>query len=180
MRKPLIAALCVAAIAIPAPARERKSEDAPSPAAFQDLVACRKIEDPGERLACYDSKVAAVEQAKDSGDLVVTDKQQIREARRGLFGFKLPTLGLFGHHGDANAAEEEISEIEGVIASAGRNGLKKWRFTLEDGAVWEQTDEEDLVFDPHKGSKVRIKNAALGTFKANIDGQRAIRVRRVE
>lgn len=161
-------------------ARDRKEEEAfPSPA-FKDLIACRAIEDPAARLACYDAKVATVQQATDSGDLVIADKEQMREARRGLFGFKLPTLRLFGHHGNADATDDEVSEIEGVVASASNAGYGQWRFKLEDGATWQQIDTEVLAIDPHKGSKIRIKRAAMGSYKANIDGQPAIRVRRVE
>ena len=51
---------------------------------------------------------------------------------------------------------------------------------LEDGGVWAQTDNELIGHDPHRGSKVEIKKAAMGSFFMKIDGQRALRARRVK
>lgn len=160
------------------PAMAKDKSPPPAPQAYQDLVACKAIADPAARLACFDAQVGKLEQATAAGEVVVTDRAAVRETRKGLFGFKLPSLGLFGGGGDDD--KDEIKEILGTVASARSFGYGTWRITLEDGSVWEQTDSERLVFDPRKGDKVRIYKAALGTYRMNVDGQRAIRVRRVE
>jgi hypothetical protein len=149
----------------------------PAPQAYKDLVQCKEITDPAARLACYDEKVGKLEQAAATGELVVSDRATVKEAQRGLFGFKLPSLKLFGGGDDD---EDEIKSIEGVVASARTFGYGSWRITLQDGSVWEQIDDERPVFDPAKGDKVKIYKAALGTYKMNISDQRAIKVRRVE
>lgn len=160
------------------PAVAKEKAPPPPPQAHKDLVACKAIVDPAARLACFDAQVGKLEQATAAGEVLVTDRAAVRETRKGLFGFRLPTFGLFG--GGDEEDKDEIKEIQGNVASARTFGYGAWRITLEDGSVWEQTDSERLVFDPRKGDKVRIYKAALSTYRMNIDGQRAIRVRRVE
>lgn len=157
-------------------AKDRDKEPPPQPEAYRALVACRTLTEPAQRLACFDREVAAVEQATASGEIVMTDKATMRETRRGLFGFRLPSLKIFGGGDD----DDEVKEVNTTIASVSTFGYGSWRLTLADGAVWEQTDTQRLVFDPEAGDKIRIKQAAMGTFMANIDGQHAIRVRRMQ
>ena len=162
------ALLCAAA----APAKDK----APPPQAWQDMVKCRQIADSAARLACFDAQVAKLEQAASNGDLVLADRESVRKTRRGLFGFSILGGGLLGD--DKNA--EEISEIDTTISSARQFGYGAWRITLADGSVWEQTDDAKLLFDPRSGNKVHLYKGPLGIYRANIDGQRAIKVRRVQ
>lgn len=149
--------------------------------AFRALVTCRDIADSAARLACYDKQVSALAQAEKAGDLVVADRETMRETRRGLFGFRLPSLGIFGGGEDKETApEEDITEITAELGSARQIAYGAWRLTLKDGAVWEQTDGEKLVLDPRPGDTVVIKRAALGNFKARIGKQPPVKVRRVE
>ena len=154
-----------------------KDKSPPPPQAWQEVVKCRDVADPAARLACFDSQVGKLEQATAKGDVVMADRASVRETKKGLFGFKLPSLGIFGG-GDAD--KDEVNSIEGTIAAARPFGYGSWRITLEDGSIWEQTDDERPVFDPARGNKVKVYKGALGTFRMNIDGQRAIKVRRVE
>lgn len=172
------AALGIAAgtIALAATAAGAK-DPPPQPQAYLDLLQCKTISDPAARLACYDAQTAKLEQSTAKGDVVLTDRASLKQARKGLFGFRLPTLGLFGGGDDD---KDEIQSIEGAVAQARTFGYGSWRITLADGSTWEQTDDQRLIFDPAKGDKVKIYKAALGTFRMNIAGQRAIKVRRVE
>lgn len=161
-----------------AQAQDQRATPPAKPQAYQDLMACKALADPAARLACYDNQVGKLEQATASGAVVVTDRASVREARKGLFGFKLPSLGLFGSK--SGDGEEEITEIAGTVAQARTFGYGAWRITLEDGSTWEQVDDARLVFDPARGDKIRIYRGALGTYRMNVAGQRAIKVRRVE
>lgn len=172
----LIAALPALAMGPAAAARDTDAAKLDTPKIFKDLVDCRQVTDPGQRLACYDQKVAALEQAQQSRDIVIADKAEVREARKGLFGLSLPSIKLFG----GGSEDDEIKEIDAVAKSARQVGYGAWQFTLEDGATWQQIDSETVVFGPHSGSKIKIKRGALGSFKANIDGQPGIKVRRVQ
>ena len=159
-----------------ASAQERPQE---RPQALNRLVACRSISATAERLACYDREVAAVDAAERARDLVVVDRQQVRRTRRSLFGLALPNLGIFGDDNDDDSEEEQASVLESTIRTVRQDADGKWTFTLEDGARWTQVDTRDLQRDPRPGNRVRIRRAGLGSYLANIDGQLAIRVRRI-
>ncbi len=157
-----------------APLTAGKNSPAPLPETFNNLKACKAIVDRDARLDCYDKAATALEQAVVSKDVLLTDKAQLKEARRGLFGFSLPKISLFG----SDDPEGEANEIESIIARAtqlGRNG--PWTITLEDGAKWVQLDG-DLFPVPKPGQKIRIRKAALGSYFANVNGQRAVRMKR--
>lgn len=158
-----------------ADAEAKKNSSEPQP--FKELMQCKQIAEPTARLACYDQQAAKLEQATTAGDLVVSDRQTIKDARRGLFGFKLPSLNIFGGGDDAADA---LNSVDSTISTARQFGYGTWRVTLADNSVWEQVDDQRLAFDPVSGNKVHIYKGALGTFRMNIDGQRAIKVRRVE
>ncbi|MDW8480161.1 MAG: hypothetical protein RML12_10725 [Xanthomonadales bacterium] len=92
----------------------------------------------------------------------------------------------------ASAAEEDrigfparserrviVSRIDGELDGWGKDPLRKTRFRLQNGQVWEQVDTSrgDLrLVDP----VVTIEPAALGSWLMRIEGSnRTIRVRRV-
>jgi hypothetical protein len=177
MRTSLFLAAAALALSGSSVALAKDRAPPPAPQAYKDLVQCKEVADSAARLACYDERVGKLEQAAASGELVVSDRATVKEAQRGLFGFRLPSLKLFGGGEDG---KDEIQQIEGVVASARTFGYGSWRITLQDGSVWEQIDDERPVFDPAKGDKVKVYKAALGTYKMNIAGQRALKVRRVE
>ena len=170
----LLASLSVSALA--------KEDDSrtPPPAIFQSVVDCKNITDPTARLACFDKSVAALAAAQESRQLVVADREQIKEARRGLFGFSLPKIKLFGGGSDEEEKEERIDKLETTIKSARQFGYGKWMFTLEEGGSWQQTDSIRLNRDPRPGDTILIKTGAIGSYLANVGGQRAIRVKRIE
>ena len=180
MRVYHLGAIAVMALVVAGGAAAKDKDPAPvQPQAFQDLIKCKQIAEPAARLACFDGQVTKLEQATDAGDLVIADRATMRQTRKGLFGFRLPGLGLFGGN-KAGADADEVTEIDTTISSARQFGYGNWRLTLADGSVWEQIEDARLVFDPKGGSKVHIYKGTLGTFRVNIDGQRAIKMRRVE
>ncbi|WP_420606831.1 hypothetical protein [Novosphingopyxis sp.] len=169
-----VAALAGMALLHSAPAPAQENVPLRTPEQFSAVIACRALADETKRLACYDRQVAALERAADDRDIVIADRESVRETRRGLFGFSLPKINLFG--GDD---EEEFQEINTTIASARQIGYGYYSIELEDGARWEQTDGK-LVLSPKSGQKIKIKRGAVGTFFANVNGQPGIRVRRVQ
>jgi len=171
--------IALAAVTISgAPAESKPKLDERQPEIIEQLFECQSITEASERLACYDAKVAAVQTAATNRDLVVADKEQVKEARRGLFGFTLPKIKLFGNDDDKDV--EEIKELTTTIKTVRRGGNGKLLLTLEDGAQWAQTDSISLVRDPRPGSAITIRQAALGSYLASIDSQRGIRVKRVD
>lgn len=146
------------------------------PQALKKLIECRSIADQTPRLACYDREVAAVDAAEARKDLVVVDREQLRETRRSLFGLTLPNLAVFGAD---SPDQEEFSRIESRIKSVSQLPDGKWTFVLEDGARWVQNDSRELAVYPKSGHPIAIRKAAIGSYLANVNKQTAIRVTRV-
>ncbi len=159
--------------ALPAAASAQTAPREGPPAAFARAVQCRTIADPTERLACYDREVAALEQAEQTNEIRVVDRQQVRRSRRSLFGLDLPDLDIFG--GDD---EDAVTEINSTIRSVSQTALGKWIFELEDGARWVQTDSRNIVPNPRAGHSIRIRRGSLGSFLANVNNRTAVTVRR--
>ncbi len=170
-------ALALGAAAMGATALHAKDDKALPlpPQVYKLLIECRTLADPAARLSCYDTKVAALQLAQEQRQIVIVDQQEVREAKKGLFGFSLPQIKLFG-----GGSDEDVNDLETTITSARQHTHGRWRFVLADGAVWDQVDNEALVISPRNGDKILIKRAAFGSFRAKINNQPAIRVRRVE
>lgn len=144
-------------------------------AILQSLLDCRGLGDDAARLACYDQAAGAMDQAEAKGDIVVVDREQARTVRRQTFGFSMPSMALF----ERGVAPEEMDNITGVAKNAYQAG-GKWVIELEDGAVWQQTDTEVVGRRPRAGTKVEIRKASLSSYFMNLDGQRAVRAKRVQ
>ena len=159
-------AACAAASAAPVPA---------SAPAVEAVIACRAAKEDAARLACYDKAVAAMDAAQSQGDLVTLDREQRRAVRRQAFGFTLPAFNIF----DRGEKPEEASRITAKVASASQDLRGKWQIKLDDGAVWLQTDDEDLLRLPKAGMGVVVRRGALGSFFLKVEGDQAFRARRV-
>ena len=154
----------------------RKALTAP-PAIYTDLVACKNIAQSTARLACYDEKVAALQTAQSTNQVVIADREQVREARRGLFGLTLPRIKLFDGDGDEG---DQIDAIDGIIKSARITASGKFLIRLEDGAVWQQTGAPSSdIRTPEAGDTIIIKRAALGSYLAKVNGGRGFKVKRM-
>lgn len=169
--------LALGLVLLPATAFAAPKRATPPPQALEGVLRCRAITDEKERLACYDSNVATFETARANRELVVVDRKQIRDTKRSLFGLDLPSLSIFG--GGDNDDIEEVSSIEGVVASAFEDAEGRWVVRLQEGGTWRQIDSTLLGRNPRAGSKVKIQKAAMGSFMMRIDSQPGVRARRV-
>jgi len=154
------------------PASAQKMPKTATPKLFEDVVNCRAIQDSAQRLACYDRGVAALESAQKANELYVADKAAMKEARRGLFGFSLPRMKIFG---DEDLGD--LDELETTIASVSTS-QRGYVFTLPDGARWAQTDKR-YMDKPKVGAKIKIEKAMLGSYMASINGKPGFRVERI-
>jgi hypothetical protein len=143
--------------------------------ALKALLDCRGIAEADRRLACYDAAVDSITTAEKKGDVIIVDRQQAQAARRQAFGLDLSALSIF----DRDDKPEQVDRIAGEVTKAVRGSDGRWILTLADGAVWRQADDRDLPSPPKPGSKVEIRKAAVGSYLMNVDGQIAIRARRV-
>ena len=144
-----------------------------TPATYQAVLDCKSIADPSARLACYDQKVSTLAAAVRDHQLVIADRETVREARRGLFGLSLPRLKLFGGDGDS----EEVQQIESTIKAVRSASDGMPIFVLADESRWKQTDGRTLF--AKAGGKIKVKRTAMGGYMANVDGQTGVRVVRL-
>lgn len=170
----LAGALALFAVgAVPATAKDKEAPA--TPAQVQQVYACRAIADTAQRLACFDRQVAALEQAEQAREVTMFDRAAGQKARRGLFGFTLRDLPFFG---DDDDEKDRITRLETTVKWARRYDMDKLRFEIAEGAVWAQTDQTVLPRDPKAGDKVVIYPGAMGSYFAEISGQKRVRVRR--
>lgn len=171
----LVCAALLAGVGVAIAPAMAKEEKAPGRAQlFQRLVDCRAIKETADRLACYDREVASLDAAERSKDLVIVDKEQVREAKRTVFGLALPSIKLFG----GNDGAEEVSQIESRIASA-RESVEGWTIWLADGSIWRQADTSPIYRTPKPGIDVIVKRAALGSYIMRVGGSPGVKVKRV-
>lgn len=166
-------ALAGLAMASPGLSRTQPLASAPAPKIFQDVVNCRAIADAAQRLACFDRSVGALADAQASKDLYVADKDAMREARRGLFGFNMPKMRIFGD----DDMEKDVDQIETTIAGIA-SGQRGFIFILKDGARWAQTDGA-YMDRPKAGSTIKIKRASFGSYFGSINGRVGFRIERL-
>jgi hypothetical protein len=172
----LLAALLVGLMS-PALAQRGSQQQERRPETFEALVRCRSIADATARLQCFDAAAAALEQAAERRDVVVVDRAQVRESRRRLFGLALPHLPIFGG-GENDRDDQEISQIESVVADAGQNNYGQWTVRLRDGGTWVQTDHNPLAMGVSRGDPVIIRRGPLGSFMMRVGRQPGVRARR--
>jgi hypothetical protein len=147
--------------------------DDPRTGALDALAACRAITGNEARLACYDRAAGAVVEAQRKKEIVVLDRAEVQKAKRSLFGFSLPSIKLFGDGQD----DQQLKQLVGVLQSSTPLPGGLMRFTLDDGALWETTEQSMLL--PRRGDTVTIRPGSLGSYVATAPGRRSVRVRRV-
>jgi hypothetical protein len=141
------------------------------------LEACRTIPDAAQRVACYDAASAALVNATTSGQVRVVDQNEVRRARRSLFGFSLPRLPWFSGDDSVNDPDDRL---ESTIKSAWLlKNVGRYRIVLADNAVWETTESKLNWIAPRPGQKITILKGVLGNYFLQVDGQVGIRGRRL-
>lgn len=138
------------------------------------VTACRTITGEADRLACYDRAAAALDQARAAKDIVVMDRQQVRERRRSLFGLPLPNIKLFG---DGEDARDEVAQIDSTIVTVSKYGRGLWTVTLADGSTWRTS--APLRFDPEPRGAVTIKRSAFGGYRGTFGRANTVQVVRI-
>ncbi|NBU28280.1 MAG: hypothetical protein EBS42_08740 [Caulobacteraceae bacterium] len=142
--------------------------------ALKAVTDCRAITDPAARLACYDQATAALDVAEAKGDVVIVDREQVKQARQAAFGFNFRLPGFMTQ----GEQPEALSRLTTTIASARQDPRGRWTITLQDGAVWRQIDTEKLRRAPAPGTAAELRTAALGSYFMKIEGLGVIRAKR--
>ena len=173
MLKRLAGTALIACATLSSPAA---AEDSAKPSPLIDAMArCRAIADTAERATCYDNAWDALAAARDRKEVVILDRDDMRRTRRGLFGFGTVRLPFFGNGDDDE--KETPKKIESKISSVSQTGFGRWRIVIEDGAVWETT-ENVSSFTPRVGQTIVITRGAVTNYFVKVGGGRLIPARR--
>lgn len=174
----------------PAPAADRPAADYRAagpvrrPELFSRLLDCRAIADSAQRLACYDRQVAALDSAAQNREIVITDRAQVQEVRRSLFGFTAPLGRMLGAAGDAAGGAggdaDDLKQIDTTVTAVRRSRDGGWKLGFAGSGTWEQADTRNWALSPRVGNAARIVRGALGSYFVSVNGQPGIRMRRVE
>ena len=140
------------------------------------LIGCRAQADPQARLRCYDAAAEALASATASGSVVVVDREEIRKARRSLFGFSVPKLPFF--NGD-KSQDDEQEEIIAQVASARSLGNGKWQVDLGTAGIWHTTESSAYPATPKPGDTVKIRSGILGSYFITVGKGRTVKGIRV-
>jgi hypothetical protein len=151
------------------------------PPLLQKVVDCRAIADSAQRLACYDSSVAALDTAEAKHDIAVVSRADVQESRKALFGFRLPSLAIFGG-GDprAHGEEDELKEMTAKVTGVTEGGYGAYIVTLEGGSVWKQNDDVTLGRKLRVGDTAKVTRGALGSYRMNFNGGPGFKVLRTQ
>lgn len=148
-----------------------------TPATITEVVNCRAQTDDAARLRCFDAAAAALAAASSSGTLVVIDKNEVKRARRGLFGLSLPDVPFLND--DDMDEEDKVKELVTTLRSARGMGYALWVLDLNPGGTWQTIEAQLDVPLPRSGAAVVIRRGPLGNYLMTVDGRRGIRVKRL-
>jgi len=156
-------------------AKDKARAPEKAPQLYQQVLDCQKVTDPKNRLDCFDRQVAVLDKATQSNDIVIADREEIRKARRGLFGFSVPVGRLLGIGGDDDP--NEVKRLDTSVTGV-RRLPDGWELTFAEGGTWSQIDVRSYVMSPKVGQKAVISRAAFGSYLISVDGQSGIKFRR--
>jgi hypothetical protein len=175
----VVIAAALAGLATAGAAQQRDVAPGPAAGVLDGFRQCRAIAAAEARLACFEAATDRLERAVAVKEVTLVDKQEIRRARRSLFGFTLPRIALFGGGAGRDAPDEpEFTELNTTVTSAHMVENGRVQFQIAEGeAVWRTTDPVAFPFKP--GAKVRIRQGALGNYFIAVAGERTVRGNRV-
>lgn len=166
-------ALAIIALTLSAPAGAQDAAKEMAEGSVARVAGCLDVKEDGPRLACFDREAAALRTAVAEKKVVVVQQADIKKARRTLFGISLPRINVLDGGG------EPEKEIVATIKSTGQGEGGRLTFTLDDGAMWAQTDEWPVYSAVKLGQKVTLKRGMFGSYFADFERAPTVRVKRV-
>ncbi len=184
--------LCLAAAALgSASAQDPPASQPATPGVLDQVYACAGVAEENQRLSCYDGAVDRLREAQNTGNIVAVDRAQAEEVDRDAFGFSLPSLARLFGGGSENAsasstsaarppAFERVDEMQLEIARVAMRRDGTAAFTMTNGQVWSQIDNESPR-NVRTGGQVTVRRASMGSYLMSVEaGGPALRVRRTQ
>lgn len=134
---------------------------------------CRKIDDPGARVACYDRAADALQKAAGANELTVMSREEVAQKRRSLFGLPIDEGKLFGQPA---RNLPPIETLDSTVTRRTITGRDTFAVTLADGSVWRTLERARVA--PEVGDGVHVSRGAMKGYFASFRGARGVRVER--
>ena len=157
-------------------------------APLEKVYACAGKTDSAERLACYDAAVAGLKQAQTSGGVAVVARSQIEAAEKEAFGLSQTSLSELARSANkmpaapgaaAGPPPQELDRVTLTVKALERKPDGTYRFTMENGQVWEQIDGNELGKTLRAPLTAEIKKGAIGSYMLKVGERPSVRVRRI-
>ncbi|MBN1831333.1 MAG: hypothetical protein JW896_04410 [Deltaproteobacteria bacterium] len=163
-------------------------------AATLSLESCAAIEDPAERLACYDTLAGRLPAAtaKASGTALsavdpVAPKADVMDPAAPSVMPTVPGVeptpyaeAIFGLEHKQKSEEEPPDELRLKWTKKEKDFYGKWVIILENGQVWRQTDSTRFSFKNSEQRVIISRGLFDSFFLGEPEGYRRIRVKRVK
>jgi hypothetical protein len=161
-------------------------------APLDKLYACTSVTDSAPRLACFDEAVAGLRTATETGGAVVVNRAQIERAEKEAFGLAAPSLTALAESAAASTTPaasaaakptekpKTLDNVTLAVKSVEKAPDGSYRFVMENGQVWRQTDSIRLPGLGKGPWTAEVRKAAMGTFMLKLGDRTAVRVRRLE
>ncbi len=148
----------------------------PLQASATDIEACRQLEDPAQRLACYDqlmgTKAAAETVAAPAIDAPPPEPVSAPPAQP-----EGPVLAAPSPSPDAAAQPKQDKRLL-TLTGHQKDAYGRFIFTFSNGEVWKQTDSSRFRFS---GDQLQLREGWLGSYYLSDPERNAeIRVKQVE
>lgn len=134
-----------------------------------EFLTCSRIQQNGERLACFDRAVAYLQ---GSG------KDVPAPSAESSFGLQTSVTDVRAAPVKPEQSEAMLSSVTASVSdvSATRDGL---RIALDNGQTWRQINGS-TPFAPKAGDRVTVRRGAFGSFLMDVPNGPALRVKRVQ
>jgi hypothetical protein len=160
-------------------------------ATFEAMEKCGRVQDPAQRLACYDGLMPRVRAALAAGPEALS-----REDQTSLFG--LDFSGLFGSSEattpeqfgadnlprpePAPGAARPIESISATVTEHASTPTGKFIVFLDNGQVWRQLQSDTgTARFKNRDNKVLISRGMLGSYELQLNGSnKTFKVNRVK
>jgi len=157
----------------------------PAPPVPDSLLACRKLQDEGERVRCYDAQIDRMSAAEATGLAVTraapapTAPQAVAsQAPATLAGSAAPkqadSTARFGQETLPPTARPKPSPQEEAALLSSITALRQvaratYAISLANGQIWRQEEASDISLFFHVGDSVRIEKGSLGSYRLSTD-----------
>ena len=182
-------ALTIVALASCITAACRAATPAPVP---ENLLACGKLQDPGERVRCYDTQIAAMKASSTATPAKTAAPPPPAASTRPAAGTAaapaasssamptasgtppaapvtaVPSAAQFGEENLPRASHPAKAQQETALLSSitGMRAVapETYAISLANGQVWRQGESSQVTMFFHVGDDVRIEKAGLGSY----------------